>query len=172
MARQGTPTDIHNGFLIVKHEDGTFSTYRSTSYYKDDIKTLKGYLTLSGIQDGIDIAGDFGNFTQDEFLQLVGGEQIDVSTLEAPEQEVHQWGTQPVVPKYLNYIMDKVRQHLGLEEGDTSRDAEINNMSPDTVFGHVLEWEGIIGYNYTIPGWIKDIYGVDLSLAEGFKHPQ
>ena len=63
---------------------------------------------------------------------------------------------------YPDYIMEKVRQRLGLEPYDTSRDSEINNMSHGTVLDHVLEWEGIIGYGYTIPGWIKDIYGVDL----------
>ncbi len=66
-------------------------------------------------------------------------------------------------PAYPDYIMQRVRQHLGLEEYDTSRDEEINNMSHNEVFKHVLEWEGIIGYDYAIHGWIKDIYGVDLS---------
>ena len=68
-----------------------------------------------------------------------------------------------VVPKYPSYIMEIVRQHLGLEPYDTSRDSEISEMSHDAVFEHVLEWEGIIGYQYTIPGWIKDIYGVELT---------
>lgn len=63
---------------------------------------------------------------------------------------------------YPEYIMQTVRQHLGLEEWDTSRDEEINGMSHGTVFDHVLEWEGIIGYGYTIHGWINDIYGVNL----------
>jgi hypothetical protein len=41
-------------------------------------------------------------------------------------------------PKYPNYIMQKVRQRLGIEENDTSRDADINNMSKDEVFQHCL----------------------------------
>ncbi len=68
-----------------------------------------------------------------------------------------------VSPRYSNFIMERVRQRLGLEPGDTSRDADINNMTRDSVFVHVLEWEGIIGYAGTIRGWIKDIYGVDVS---------
>lgn len=68
-----------------------------------------------------------------------------------------------VMPKYSDNIMEKVRQHIGLEPYDTSRDAEINNMTRDSVFGHVLEWEGIIGYNNQIRSWIQDIYGVDVS---------
>jgi len=64
---------------------------------------------------------------------------------------------------YPNYIMDKVRQHLGLESWDTSRDEEINNMSHSEVFRHCLEWEGIIGYDLTIGNWIQDIYGITLS---------
>lgn len=63
---------------------------------------------------------------------------------------------------YPNYIMEKVRQRLGLEPYNTSRDEDINNMSRDEVFQHCLYWEGIIGYENTIKSWIKDIYGVEL----------
>lgn len=65
--------------------------------------------------------------------------------------------------KYPNYIMKKVRQQLGLEEDDTSRDAEINSMSHNVVFAHCLIDEGIIGYEYMISSMIHDIYGVTLS---------
>ncbi len=68
-----------------------------------------------------------------------------------------------VVPKYNTLIMDKVRQHLGLEPGDSSRDTEINDMSRDMVFDHCLEWEGLIGYGYQVRSWIEDIYGVNVS---------
>lgn len=63
---------------------------------------------------------------------------------------------------YPNYIMEKVRQHLGLEPYDTSRDEEINSMSHRSILDHCLEWEGIIGYTGQIIGWIDDIYGVSL----------
>lgn len=66
-------------------------------------------------------------------------------------------------PIYPNYIMEKVRQRLGVESYDTSRDEEINGMSKDNVFSAVLEWEGIIGYAWTIKDWIKDIYGIELN---------
>lgn len=65
--------------------------------------------------------------------------------------------------KYPEYIMELVRQHLGLEHYDTSRDEEIGTMSHDSVLDHCLEWEGIIGYGYTITGWVQDIYGVTLT---------
>lgn len=61
---------------------------------------------------------------------------------------------------YPDYIMEKVRQRLGLESGDTSRDGEIERMSHDTLFNHCLEWEGIIGFDYTIRNFVIDIYGV------------
>ena len=64
---------------------------------------------------------------------------------------------------YPDYIMEKVRQHLGLESYDTSRDNEINMMSHSSVFQHCLEWEGIIGYDLAILDWVKEIYGVTLS---------
>jgi len=68
-----------------------------------------------------------------------------------------------VVPAYPSYIMEKVRQHLGLGIDDTSRDQEINNMSHESVLRHCLEWEGIIGYEYSIQDWVRDIYGVTLT---------
>lgn len=77
--------------------------------------------------------------------------------------EVAKLSSANVEPKYPDYIMEKVRQHLGLEPYDTSRDEEINNVSRDLVFQHVLEWEGIIGYDYQIRSWIENIYGVNVS---------
>ncbi len=68
----------------------------------------------------------------------------------------------PVTPKYPNYLMEKVRQQIGLESYDASRDAEINEMPHDTVLNSCLIWEGIIGYTFTLKNWIKDIYGVTL----------
>jgi len=64
---------------------------------------------------------------------------------------------------YPEYIMELVRQHLGLEHYDTSRDEEIGNMSHGSVLDHCLEWEGIIGYGHTITSWVEDIYGVSLT---------
>lgn len=63
---------------------------------------------------------------------------------------------------YPDYIMEKVRQRLGLEPEDTSRDDEINNMTHNMVFSHCLAWEGIIGYDYMITDLVKEIYGVTL----------
>jgi len=67
-----------------------------------------------------------------------------------------------VVPKYPEYIMKFVRMHHGLEDYDNSQDKDINDMSHDEVLDACLEWEGIMGYGYTIRSWIKDIYGVKL----------
>lgn len=64
---------------------------------------------------------------------------------------------------YNEAILERVRQRLGLEPWDTTRDSEIEGMSRDSVFHHVLEWEGIIGYDYQIRNWIEDIYGVNVS---------
>lgn len=72
--------------------------------------------------------------------------------------------------KYPNVIMDFVRQRLGLEEGDTLKDGEINAMSQNEVFDACLVWEGIIGYGPTFRRWIKNIYNVDLDHPPaGFK---
>ena len=67
-----------------------------------------------------------------------------------------------VTPKYPNHIMAKVRQKLGLEEYDTSKDSQINDMSKGEVFRACLEWEGIIGYEWNIRNWVEEIFGVKL----------
>lgn len=65
--------------------------------------------------------------------------------------------------KYPEYIMYYVRQRLGLEPYDTSKDDAINAMSESEIFAHVCDWNGLIGYSNTIMIWIKDIFRKDLN---------
>lgn len=94
-------------------------------------------------------------------LWLDGG-PVDGTATQTDVDELNK-KTVTVEPAYPTYIMEKVRQHLGLEPGDTSWDDVINGSTRDAVFAHCLEWEGIIGYDITIRDWIRDIYGVTLS---------
>lgn len=64
--------------------------------------------------------------------------------------------------KYTEDVMECVRQRLGLEKYDDSKDEVINQLSPDEVLGHVCNWNGLLGYAYTIKSWIRDIYKLDL----------
>lgn len=64
--------------------------------------------------------------------------------------------------KYPEHIMKVLRQRLGLEADDTSRDNEINTYSPNEALEEVLTWEGICGYGSIIIWWIESIYGIDL----------
>ena len=52
--------------------------------------------------------------------------------------------------QYSDFIMRAVRQNIGLEEDDTSRDAEIMEMSGEEIVDRYLTWNGIIGYTYNI----------------------
>lgn len=63
---------------------------------------------------------------------------------------------------YPSYIKEKVRQRLGLESYDTSRDEQINSMPHNAVLDACLEWKGILRYGYLIRDWINDIYRVTL----------
>lgn len=77
--------------------------------------------------------------------------------------------------RYPEYIMKKLRQQLGLESDDTSRDTEINIYSGNEAFEGILEWEGICGYTELLKMWIKDIYDVDLNeytFAKADKEPK
>ena len=64
---------------------------------------------------------------------------------------------------YPEYILKKLRIFNGLEEEDTSRDEEFQELPPEEAFDQVMKFDGIIGYRYTMLRWIKDIFGVDLS---------
>lgn len=65
--------------------------------------------------------------------------------------------------KYPPYIMRNVRENLGLESDDTSKDREINEMDKRRVLDAYLTWEGIIGYTYEIISIIEDIFEVELN---------
>ena len=60
---------------------------------------------------------------------------------------------------YPEYIMEYLRQRRGLDESETSADADIMSMSPDEAFDEVCNWNGLIGYGSSIRDWISDIYG-------------
>lgn len=64
--------------------------------------------------------------------------------------------------KYPENIMICIRQRFDMSGSDTSKDDIINEMTPDEVFEEVCEWHGLIGYDYTIKSWIRDIYNIDL----------
>ena len=61
--------------------------------------------------------------------------------------------------QYSDFIMKAVRQNIGLEEDDTSRDAEIMEMSGEEIVDRYLTWNGIIGYtSYIIDVVSQAIY--------------
>ena len=48
--------------------------------------------------------------------------------------------------QYSDFIMRAVRQSLGLDEDDTSRDEEIMEMAGAEIVDRYLTWNEIIGY--------------------------
>lgn len=64
--------------------------------------------------------------------------------------------------KYPENIMQTLRQRRGLKIYDTSCDKWINNMSPDEALNEVCNWHGLIGYGYSVKGWVEAIYGISL----------
>ena len=68
--------------------------------------------------------------------------------------------------KYEEYIMRDLRQRLGLEPDDESKDDEIMLMSKDEAFESILEWEGIVGYASLNRSYVEDIYKVNLNGTE------
>lgn len=65
--------------------------------------------------------------------------------------------------KYPESIMRNVRQNLGLDEMDISRDDEIMAMAKQDVFNRYCEWDGLCGgYGYSLLNAVEDIYGINL----------
>ena len=60
--------------------------------------------------------------------------------------------------QYSNYLMRSVRQNMGLDEDDTSRDDAIMEMDSYELLDRFLEWEGIIGYTQKIVNILKEIF--------------
>lgn len=73
----------------------------------------------------------------------------------------HQERIENNLNRYPEEIMECVRQRCGLEKFDDSKDEEINQLSPDEVFDHVCNWNGLLGYASTIKSWIRDIYNMN-----------
>ena len=59
---------------------------------------------------------------------------------------------------YSNYLMRSIRQSMGLDEDDTSRDDAIMEMDSYELLDRFLEWEGIIGYTQKIVNILKEIF--------------
>ena len=64
--------------------------------------------------------------------------------------------------KYSERVMRNVRENMGLEPDDTSKDKYIESLGRHEVLDRFLTLEGIIGYTNKIEDAIIDIYHVYL----------
>ena len=64
--------------------------------------------------------------------------------------------------KYPDNIMEILRQRVGLDEDDTSRDDELQTLTPVEALDECLSWEGIDGYTSWILNVIRDTFKVKL----------
>lgn len=63
---------------------------------------------------------------------------------------------------YPDWMMRKLREAIAEDENDTSKDEYISQMSPVSAFKHLLEYEGIIGYDNEILSWIEGLFKIRL----------
>lgn len=63
---------------------------------------------------------------------------------------------------YPEHIMETLRQRIGLEDDDKSRDEELQMLTPQEALSECLEWEGIHGYTSWILNVIRDTFKVKL----------
>ena len=59
-------------------------------------------------------------------------------------------------------IIDDVRENIGVDRGDMSKDDEINSMSPNEIFDRWCEWNGFINYSKMFRAVIGNIYGANI----------
>ena len=71
---------------------------------------------------------------------------------------------------YSDYIMERLRHQHGWDEDNTEDDDILQSYSPETVFTHMLEYEGIFGYSHYILQLIEDIFKV--RLLTDYNHSQ
>ena len=72
--------------------------------------------------------------------------------------------------KYSKNITQYLRQRIGLDRNDSSKDNIFDSYSPSTAFSEVVKWNGLLGsYDETIKAWVYDIYGVDLDSVSARK---
>ena len=66
--------------------------------------------------------------------------------------------------RYNNDIMEAVRQRMGLDEDDTSRDDDIMKMDKRDVFMEYCQWNGLLGSWYS--ELLKTIRNIDSVYQE------
>jgi len=60
------------------------------------------------------------------------------------------------------YLLKKLRYRLTEDDYNTTRDNIIVTYTPNEAFAAILEFDGLRGWDYTLKGYIKEIYGIDL----------
>jgi hypothetical protein len=59
-------------------------------------------------------------------------------------------------------VIRDIRENLGVDPNDTSKDDEIDRMSLGEIFNRWCEWNGLINWSGKIKTAIGDIYGMDI----------
>lgn len=64
--------------------------------------------------------------------------------------------------KISQHIIRDIRENLGIDPNDISKDDEINRMSLGEIFNRWCEWNGLINWSGKLKNVIEDIYGIDI----------
>lgn len=77
--------------------------------------------------------------------------------------------TEKLYNMYAKDIVNDVRQNIGAEYDDDSKDEDILKMSKDEILERVLEWNGLVGFKGSVKYWVSTIFGVDLVDCEKYE---
>lgn len=97
-------------------------------------------------------------------LKKRGCTDIQVVTDEEISDKICIYNNPNMTYKYNDEVMKAVRQSLGLDGNDTSRDSDIMQMDKKDVFEHYCLWNGLLGYHYQyLLEAVESIFDVKLS---------
>lgn len=71
--------------------------------------------------------------------------------------------------KYNDTVMEAIRERMGLDVNDTSRDEEIMKMNKHDVFREYCLWNGLLGnWHSILLSVVENIYGLKLREENKF----
>ena len=141
------------------NNNGVYEHFRILDSNSEEVKELEDNWN-GGAMRYRDEAKHYSGYTDTKVYAILDDdgapeEYIEVDWLSNIEEACDEYlrvkhgrNSENTVPKrrYSNFIMEAVRQNMGLDEDDTSMDDEIMEMDGEEVVRRYLEWEGIIGY--------------------------
>jgi hypothetical protein len=143
------------------NNNGVYEHFRILDSNSEEVRELEDRWISGDVRYADEVRHKYSGFSDTKVYAILDGDgapiayiEVDLTSDSGIEEAydeylmTHSGKAETTVPKrrYSNFIMEAVRQNMGLDEDDTSMDDEIMKMDGEEVVRRYLEWEGIIGY--------------------------